>query len=124
MEHQEELFKKRRAVRLSGKELYTLANWLQANMVDLQKAETTRVMAAGKASVALGFEVRASSIEAAENMLGCTLTTPRRLRPMASKTVRAEIAALKLRIDYLEKQTLGKQGRADKAACELAAVAL
>lgn len=103
MTHQEDLFGRRLMLRLTQRELYTVATWLKDNMANLQRVRTTRASAAVQASNALGFEVRPSAIQTAERMIDCTMAVPRQSLPGKPLRTRAEIATLKARLDRLEK---------------------
>ena len=102
---QKELFRKRRTFkRLVHKELFQLADWLRNNMDALKKVRATRSLAAAQATEALGFEVRASGVEAAENMIGRSLPTFSHSAPRVTAQVAADVEALKVRVAELEEQ--------------------
>jgi hypothetical protein len=105
MVEQKDLFRPRRSFkRLLAKEMFQLADWLRNNMDELKKSKVTRGIAAEKATEALGFHVRASGIEAAENMIGRKLPFGERSSPRIKEEVFADVEVLKAKVAVLEAQ--------------------
>lgn len=93
---QKELFRTRRRLkRLLAKEMFQVADWLRNSMDELKEIKATRTYAANLASHVLGFEVRTSGIEAAENMLGMKLVSVDKKSPRLKQTVLDDLSELR-----------------------------
>jgi len=100
---QKELFHgRRRLKRLLAKEMFQLADWLRNNMDELKKLKATRTYAASLASHVLGFEVRTSGIEAAENMLGMKLVSIDKKSPRLKQAVLDDLSELRDEVYSIE----------------------